>query len=339
MFKNYNLFKNHNRFKNYFVILAFISAPALAKETLTVYTTSSFASEWGPGPVIKRAFEVQCGCELKLLAVSDGVAVLNRLQLEGKKTKADLVLGLDNNLIAAAEKTGLFVPHAINIANLTLPNGWHNSYFVPYDYGYFAFIYNQEKISDPPTSLDQLINSPKPWRVIYQDPRTSTPGFGLMLWLQKVYGDKSAKEWQKLAKKTVTVTKGWSEGYGLFLKGEADFVLSYTTSPAYHMIAKNDRRYIAAQFSEGHYLQIEVMGVLASSPHQLLAQQFMQFMLRPAAQQALLMNNWMYPVIAMPLPEAFGPATRPAITLEFTPAEVAAQRSRWLRTWQDSTSR
>jgi hypothetical protein len=35
---------------------------------------------------------------------------------------------------------------------------------------------------------------------------------------------------------TVTVTKGWSEAYGLFLKGESDLVLSYTTSPAYHMI-------------------------------------------------------------------------------------------------------
>jgi ABC-type thiamine transport system substrate-binding protein len=31
--------------------------------------------------------------------------------------------------------------------------------------------------------------------------------------------------------KTVTVTKGWSEAYGMFLDGEADMVLSYTTSP------------------------------------------------------------------------------------------------------------
>lgn len=38
--------------------------------------------------------------------------------------------------------------------------------------------------------------------------------------------------------KTVTVTKGWSEAYGLFLKGESDLVLSYTTSPAYHIIAE-----------------------------------------------------------------------------------------------------
>lgn len=72
--------------------------------------------------------------------------------------------------------------------------------------------------------------------MIYQDPRTSTPGLGLLLWMQKVYGDDAPQAWQKLAKKTVTVTKGWSEAYGLFLKGESDLVLSYTTSPAYHIL-------------------------------------------------------------------------------------------------------
>ncbi|MFC1502788.1 thiamine ABC transporter substrate-binding protein, partial [Pseudomonadota bacterium] len=33
--------------------------------TLTVYTYSSFASDWGPGPAIKKAFEAQCDCNLE----------------------------------------------------------------------------------------------------------------------------------------------------------------------------------------------------------------------------------------------------------------------------------
>ncbi len=56
----------------------------------------------------------------------------------------------------------------------------------------------------------------------------------------------------------MTVTKGWSEAYGLFLKGESDLVLSYTTSPAYHIIEEKKDNYAAANFSEGHYLQVEV---------------------------------------------------------------------------------
>ncbi len=56
--------------------------------------------------------------------------------------------------------------------------------------------------------------------------------------MQKVYGDKAPEAWRALSAKTVTVTKGWSEAYGLFLKGESNLVLSYTTSPAYHIIAE-----------------------------------------------------------------------------------------------------
>ncbi|SUC45618.1 Thiamine-binding periplasmic protein precursor [Providencia stuartii] len=65
------------------------------------------------------------------------------------------------------------------------------------------------------------------------------PGLGLMLWIEKLYGDKSADAWQKIANKTLTVTKGWSESYGLFLKGEGDFVLSYTSSPGYQILNDN----------------------------------------------------------------------------------------------------
>ncbi|MCP6576788.1 thiamine ABC transporter substrate-binding protein, partial [Klebsiella pneumoniae] len=77
----------------------------------------------------------------------------------------------------------------------------------------------------------ELVEGPQKWRVIYEDQRTSTPGLGLLLWMQKGYGDQAPEAWQKLAAKTVTVTKGWSEAYGLLLKGESDLVLSYTTSP------------------------------------------------------------------------------------------------------------
>ncbi len=94
-----------------------------------------------------------------------------------------------------------------------------------------------------------------------------------MLWMQKVYGDKAPEAWEKLAKKTVTVTKGWSEAYGLFLKGESDLVLSYTTSPAYHIMEEKKDNYAAADFTEGHYMQVEVAGQLATSKQPKLAEE------------------------------------------------------------------
>ena len=58
-------------------------ARAGQQPTLTVYTYESFTAEWGPGPQVEKAFEAQCGCDLTFVAVADGVALLNRVRLEG----------------------------------------------------------------------------------------------------------------------------------------------------------------------------------------------------------------------------------------------------------------
>ena len=320
-------------------LLALLAAPAFAKPVLTVYTYDSFAADWGPGPTVKKAFEADCNCELKLVALEDGVSLLNRLRMEGKNSKADVVLGLDNNLLAAATQTGLFARSGIPASVVSVPGGWNNDTFVPFDYGWFAFVYDKTKVKNPPKSLKELVESDQKWRVIYQDPRTSTPGLGLLLWMQKVYGDKAPEAWQKLAAKTVTVTKGWSEAYGLFLKGESDLVLSYTTSPAYHIIEEKKEHIAAANFSEGHYLQVEVAGRLAASKQPELADKFMKFMLTPAFQQAIPTGNWMYPVSNVTLPEGFTSLVKPQTTLEYSADEVAAQRAAWISEWQRAVSR
>lgn len=320
------------------LLLLLCAAPVFAKPTLAVYTYDSFAADWGPGPAVKKAFEAQCECELKFVALEDGVSLLNRLRMEGKNSAADVVLGLDNNLLQAAQQTGLFAPSDVDSSKLNVPGGWQDKTFVPYDYGYFAFVYNKEKLKNPPKSLHELVESSQNWKVIYEDPRTSTPGLGLLLWMQKVYGDQAPAAWQKLAKKTVTVTKGWSEAYGLFLKGEGDLVLSYTTSPAYHLIEEKKDSYAAANFSEGHYLQVEVAGKLKASKQPELAERFMQFMVSPAFQNAIPTGNWMYPVIKTSLPAGFDQMTVPQTALQYSAEDVAKQRSNWIRAWQTAVS-
>ncbi|RLA11306.1 MAG: thiamine ABC transporter substrate-binding protein, partial [Gammaproteobacteria bacterium] len=172
-------------------------------------------------------------------------------------------------------------------------------------------------------------------QILIQDPRTSTPGLGLLLWIKKVYGDRSDEAWAKLSDRIVTVSKGWSEAYGLFLKGEAAMVLSYTTSPAYHIIAEQDERYAAARFSEGHYQQIEVAGLLASSRQQALARLFLEFMQEPEFQSIIPTTNWMYPASLerSKLPPAFRQLIDPAPALLFSDIEIADKRRQWVYEW------
>ncbi|MGB5855805.1 MAG: thiamine ABC transporter substrate binding subunit [Oceanisphaera sp.] len=306
--------------------------------TLTIYTYSSFASDWGPGPAIKQAFEAECTCQLEFVALDDGVSILNRLRLEGKHTKADIILGLDNNLLQAAKNTGLLAEHQQPLDALKVPGGWSDNTFVPFDYGYFAFIYNADKLAHPPQSFAELLERPE-LTLLYQDPRTSTPGQGLMLWVQKLYGEQAPSVWQNLAKRTVAVTKGWSESYGMFLKGEADLVLSYTSSPAYHISAEQQHQYQAANFKEGHYLQVEVAAILNTSKQPELSKQFMRFMLSPAFQEQIPAGNWMYPVIDTPLPDSFADLVQPDQALSFSAEHIAEQRSTWLRQWLNAVTR
>lgn len=317
-------------------MLAFTASVASAADkTLTVYTYESFISEWGPGPKVKEAFEKTCDCTVDFVGVADGVALLTRLKLEGEGTKADLVLGLDTNLVAEAKQTGLFEQHGVDVSAVKVPGGFSDDVFVPYDYGHFAVIYDTETMKTPPKSLKELVEGDAKDKIVIEDPRTSTPGLGLLLWVKSVYGDEADEAWAKLKGRVLTVTPGWSEAYGLFTKGEAPMVLSYTTSPAYHMVAENTERYQAAAFSEGHYIQIEVAGLVKGAPQKDLARQFLSFMVTPGFQDTIPTNNWMMPAAATsePLPEAFGKLVSPEKTFLMTPEEVATHRKAWIDEW------
>ena len=314
---------------------------AQAKETLTIYTYESFITEWGPGGKIKEAFEKTCDCTVEWVGLGDGVAVLNRLKLEGANTKADLVLGLDTSLTAEAVGTGLFGMHGVDKALAKTPEAWTDDYFMPYDYAHFAVIYDTEKMPVAPKSLDELVNGDPVQKIVLEDPRSSTPGLGFLLWMKSVYGDKAAEQWKKLQSRILTITPGWSEAYGLFTKGEAPMVLSYTTSPAYHMVAENTSRYQAASFSEGHYLQIEVAGLIEASPEKALAQKFLAFMEGPGFQDAIPENNWMFPAgkTSAPLAATFDQMVKPDKTFLFTPEEVSDNRRAWIDEWLNAMSK
>lgn len=309
-------------------------AQAADKPELTIYTYDSFVSDWGPGPAVKAAFEETCGCTLNFVAAGDGAALLSRLKLEGARTEADIVLGLDNNLMAGAAATGLFADHGVT-ADYTLPIVWTDPTFVPFDWGFFAFVHNADMAA--PANFRDLAASDT--KIIIQDPRSSTPGLGLMMWVKAAYGDEAASIWADLADNIVTVTPGWSEAYGLFLDGESDMVLSYTTSPAYHIIAEEDTSKVAASFDEGHYMQIEVAGKLASTDQPELADAFLEFMTSDGFQSIIPTTNWMYPAV-MPdagLPEGFADY-QPIKALLIAPSEAKATRDAALIEWQEALS-
>lgn len=315
-----------------------ILATHAAAETpvLTIYAGDYFTSEWGPGPIIETEFEKTCACDLQW---STGDLV-PRLLLEGERTKADVVIGLTSDVTARARATGLFAPHGQDNSALTLPIEWTDDVFLPFNYGHTAFIYNEETLDSPPRSFDALVQMPDDVKIVIQDPRTSISGLALVLWVQSVYGDRATEVWEALAPKILTVTKDWSTSYGLFTDGEADMVLSYTTSPAYHMFAENDFSKKAALFPEGHYFMVETVGKIAGTDQPELADQFMSYVMTREFQSLIPTANWSLPS-ALPQsdwPEGWSELPLPETVLFYSEAEAAALQAEAIETWRAALS-
>lgn len=326
---------SHLKTTLFFTALSMLSVAQAESRPLTVYTYDSFTAEWGAGPQVKALFEQQYpDCTLNYVSFDSSGTLFNRLRLEGQKTQADVVLGLDNYVLQEAEKTALFSPNQIDLNRLALPIEWKNSTFLPYDFGRYAFIYNKNTLSNPPKSLRELVER-QDLRVIYQDPRTSSVGRGLVIWVNQVYAEQAENAWRQLAGHTVTVGKGWSESYGAFLKGEADLVLSYQTSPLYHLIYEQKDHYVAADFQEGGILQIELAAKVAQRDH-VCAEPFLDFLISPAAQKVIAQHNVMLPVIADKIEPHFDALRKkqwqlPVLDTSNVNAETLKT---WIRIWQ-----
>jgi len=305
-----------------------------ATNTLTIYTYGAFAADWGPAPKIKKIFEKEHNCTLNFVAASSSIGALRKIQIEGGNTKADILLGLDTATAEIAKNTWLFDYHDSDLSKLDLPIAYTDTTFVPFDYSYFAFVYDSEKLTNPPSSFEELVNVPEDFKIVIQDPRSSTPGLGLLLWVKEIYGDKSSEYWKKLSPHILTITKGWSEAYGLFLKGEADMVLSYTTSPAYHIVDENKTNYKTADFKEGHYTQIEVAAMVKSSKHKILGKKFLEFLISEKFAEIIPTANWAYPVIKTDtLPKAFDALSVPKKVFLRSGEDVEKTRKELIDEW------
>ena len=69
-----------------------------------------------------------------------------------------------------------------------------------------------------------------------------------------------------------------------------------------------------------------------------LAQKFMQFILKPEAQQLIMLGNWMYPVIDVPLPASFQNIKHPMLIPD-TEYKTEATQKAWIKTWLQASIR
>ena len=97
------------------LVFSLLPFSAVAND-LTIYTYSSFNSEWGPGPKVFPLFEKKCSCKLKIVTLEDTGQLLARFLLEqkshkNKSVKADILLGLNDTHLARVKSLDLFASY------------------------------------------------------------------------------------------------------------------------------------------------------------------------------------------------------------------------------------
>lgn len=325
------------------VLILALALLGSAKE-LVVYTYDSFVS-WGPALAIKEKFEALFpGVTLTWVAVGDSSEMLSRLIAElrlGLPT-ADVFLGLADVELPRALAHNVFQPYdparIPNLADVPLelrfdPTG----HVLPYDHGYVTFVYDSELLPEDlvPKTLDDLLRPELKGKIVVTDPRTSSPGLSFLLWTIAHYGEGWLAFWQRLIPNLLTITKGWSEAYDLFLAGEAPLVLSYSTDTAYSYIEHGSLRYRVITPGGEAFRQVEGMGIVRTCRDLDLAHAFLNLVLSVEIQELIPTTQWMFPVNARAqLPAGYEYAVIPEKPVFLAPELVGEKLEEWLSQWQ-----
>ncbi len=295
---------------------------------VVVYAYDSFTADWGPGPELVKLFEEKTGMKVTLISVGDTGLLLSRAVLEKKNPQADVLVGISNQLLDTAKAHDVLESYTPEGARQIIPDGllFDSEWFLtPYDWSYFAMIYDSLSGVPAPAALSDLLKPEYEKKIILMDPRTSAVGLGFVAWTVAVFGDRYTDFWNALKPNILTMAPGWDTGYGLFTSGEAPLVVSYTTSPPYHVEYDGTDRYKALIFPEGHTMHIEGAGVVKGAKNPEGARAFMDFLISEEAQAVLPQTQWMYPVNEdVPLPPSYDTAPKAGKMLYVDTAQLSA---------------
>lgn len=289
------------------------------KTEVVVCSYKSFTGEWGAGLKIAKKFEEATGCSVRFITCKDSGEILHSLENKNDSLKADVVLGIDNYLLPKLLKADVLSPYKPKryeeIDEALVMN--EAALITPFDFGYFAFMYNTESDVPPPTSLKDLSLPQYKDQIVIMDPQTSTPGLGTLLWIYATHKEEYVDVWKSICSNVLSMPTSWSQGYALFKSGEVPLAISYTTSLAAHMLYDETDKLQPLIFDEGHICQIEGMGLLKGCENEKNAKAFLDFMLSDEAQIELAETQFMFPVMkSVELPASFSTVPSPTRVLD-----------------------
>ena len=113
-------------------------------------------------------------------------------------------------------------------------------------------------------------------------------------------------------------------------------MLSYESSPPYHIEYEDTDRYRNLIIDDQGYLQIEVAGITSGASNVINARRLMDFLMTDAFQRELPLNQFMYPVAQdIGLPESFEQVEKASESVFIPVDRVDENFERWLEEWRE----
>ena len=247
-----------------FIFVTYILNDPVDKSNITVYRYEGFMGYgdedspiYNSSAIDEKIFKEwgkNNGYNFKIVDTNDANALLSRLQAESKNPQADVVIGLDNALLALAKAKGFaneilehYKPvNSSQIRSDLIDQLDSNFLLTPIDYGALGFYYDTNIINETMIpnlnnlTIKDLTDSTITSQLILEDALSSSPGTGFLLWSiasHKMQNDLDSWEtfWSSLIANDVRITPSWSEGFTELFSPEVDrsILLSYATSPAF----------------------------------------------------------------------------------------------------------
>jgi thiamine transport system substrate-binding protein len=320
-------------------------------ESLTLVTHDSFAVS----DTVLQEFTDETGIEVKVLPSGDAGAALNQAILTKDDPLGDVFFGVDNTFLTRATTAGIFEPYESGALS-EVPEELQldpEHQLTPVDYGYVCINYDKGYFADAgvpvPQSLADLTDPRYRGLLVVENPATSSPGLAFALATIAEFGEDGWRDyWQQLRDNDVEAVAGWEEAYnGEFSAGEGSgdrpLVVSYASSPPAAVFFSDPQ---PAESPIGTLLpscfgQVELAGILKGTDNEVGAQKLIDFMLSKSFQEDIPLSMFVFPVrTGTALPDVFTKfADVPPSPLTLPPAEIGAERERWIEEWTDTVLR
>lgn len=314
-------------------------------EGLVLITHDSFALSDGT----LAAFTEQTGIPVEVQAAGDAGELVNKLVLTKDSPLGDVVFGIDNTFASRAVKEGVLEDYVSSDvtgaeAQYLLPADQGGEQLTPIDNGDVCVNVDHEWFQEhslaEPTTLDDLIAPEYRDLLVVEAANSSSPGLAFLLSTIAAYGEDGWQDyWTALVGNGVRIAASWSDAYyvdfsGPSSEGDRPLVVSYASSPPFEVAEGSDVAPTGALL-DTCFRQTEYAGVIAGTADPEGARQLVDFLFSVPVQEDIPESMYVFPVnSAATLPTGWSDnaaiAEDPYVV---EPAEIDANRERWLAEW------